>query len=420
MRRAIDTKLMLMVKSKVMKLLSTTPVSNVSRKGLITKSIIVAAAVVMAVSTPVALYQQAHADQWDDQMSALRSQMSQYQSQANALNAEANTYQAALDQITAQKNDIIAQINLSQQQYDLLQQQINDTQKKIDSNKDALGQILAYMSVDNSISPLEMLASSKNIGDYVDQQNYRSSIQTNLSKTIDQINSLKKKLQKSQKDVEAVMEQQKTQKAQLAAKEAEQQDLVNKTRGDEAAYQQLVSNAQSQIQSAAAQQRAYYASLQSQGANFDSGTYGSFQYWNWSGNQGCGGGAYPYCAGPLDYGVDQYQLYYRECVSYVAWRLDHVYGKRVQGFSGYGMAYQWGQGYAKGATRVTDLNDVRAGDAVVLMPISGFAPVGHLMIVEGVSGNTVHVSQYNFLGTGEYSTMDIAKTGVIFLRFPSK
>lgn len=413
MHRRFDIALMLMLKSKLMKLRSTTP-APVS-KGLVTKSIIVAAAVLTVVSSPFSIISQAHADQFDDQISALRSQMGQYQAQANALDAQAKTYQAALDQITAQKNAILAQIDISQKEYDQLQKQIDDTKQKISDNKDALGQIIANMYVDGSVTPLEMLASSKNIGDYADQQAYQSSIQDNLSKTIDQINQLKAKLEKSQKAVKAVLDQQNSQKAQLAAKESEQQDLVNKTKGDEAAYQQLAANVQAQAESAAAQQRAYYAALQSSGASFNSGTVGDFVYTNWSGNMGCGPGGYNYC-GVQDSYSDPWNLLNRECVSYAAARIDAL-GHKVQPFHGDGNAYQWGQGAARGAWRVYD---PQPGDAVVLPITYGFAPVGHLMVVESVSGDWVHVSQYNFYGTGEYSTMDIQKSGVIFLRFPSK
>lgn len=396
-----------------MKHTSATPVS----KGLVTKSTLVAAAVMVAVSGPMNLFQHpAYADKFDDQISALRAQMQQYQNEANALDAKATTLEAKLRQITSEKNAIIKQIELSQKQYDQLQLQINETKQKIADNKDALGQIIADMYVDDTISPLEMLASSNNIGDFVDKQEYRSSVQDSLSTTIEEINALKTKLEKSQADVKEVMQQQKSQKAQLAAKESEQAQLVAETRGSEAAYKKLVNKAQSQMESAAAQQRAYYAAMQAQGGNFDSGTVGSFTYANWSGNMGCGGAGYPYCNGPLDYGVDEWDLYYRECVSYAAWRIDRVYGKKVQPFDGHGMAYEWGQGWAKGAYRVYD---PKPGDAVVLMPISGFAPVGHLMVVEGVSGGWVHVSQYNYFGTGEYSTMDIKTSGVIFLRFPN-
>lgn len=402
-----------MLLSMVMKLLSTTPVS----KGIVTKSIIVASTVMMVISGPILALNQAYADQWDNQIAALNTQMQQYQTQASQLDAQAKTYQAALDQITAQKNAIIAQINISQQKYTVLQKQIDDTQSQITANKDALGGIIADMYVDGSITPLEMLASSKDIGDYVDQQQYRNAIQDNLSKTITQINALKKKLEKSQQDVASVMQQQDSQKAQLAAAEAEQQSLVEKTKGDEAAYQQLAGNAQSQMASAAAQQRAYYASLQAQSGGSGGGSQGvvgSFVYTNWSGNQGCGSDGYPYC-GTQDSYSDPWGLYNRECVSYAAWRISAGYGRQVNNFGGAGTAYQW-----PSAARATRVYDPQPGDAVVLPATSGFAPVGHLMVVESVNGDWLHVSQYNFYGTGEYSTMDIKKTGVIFLRFPAK
>lgn len=394
--------------------MSTTSVS----KGLVTKSALVAAAVVIGLSTPLIMMQQAHADKYDDQIGALRAQMEQYQSQAGDLNKQAQTYQAALDQLTAQKNAIIAQIDLSQQQYDQLQKQISDTEQKISDNKDALGAIIADMYVDGSISPLEMLASSKNIGDYVDQQQYRSSVQDNLSKTIEQINALKKKLESSKKNVEKVMDQQKGQKAELASKEAEQQQLVDKTKGDEAAYTQMASDAQSQMASIAAQQRAYLDSLnqQSSGGSFTSGMVGGLSIVSFNGNQGCSGG-YPYCGGSLDYTTDKWKLYARECVSYAAWRIES-FGKTVKPFNGEGMAYEWTYSAPKysGAYAV---NDPAPGDAVVLPITPGLAPVGHLMVVEGVSGDNVYVSQYNFGGTGEYSTMTISKSGsrVVYMRF---
>ena len=394
--------------------------TTVSKHGLVTKSALVATAVVMGISSPMALTSQAFADRWDDQMRALNAQMQQYQSQASALNAQANTLQAQLDQITAQKNAILAQIDLSQKQYDALQKQIEETKQKIDDNKEALGRIIADMYVDGSITPLEMLASSKNIGDYVDQQEYRNSIQNTLSDTIDQINSLKKKLESKQNEVKKVLDQQKDQKAQLAAKEAEQAELVAKTRNDEAAYQQMANDAKAQVENAAAQQRAYYASLQQQsGGRFTSGIIGGLTITGFSGNRGCGGG-YPFCAGPLDYGVDPWNLYTRECVSYAAWRIQNGYGKPVAPFRGDGMAYEWEWSARKGnGTKATRVSDPAPGDAVVLPITPGLAPVGHLMVVEGVSGDNVYVSQYNFGGTGEYSTMTISKSAsrVIYLRF---
>jgi surface antigen len=265
-----------------------------------------------------------------------------------------------------------------------------------------------------------MLASSNNIGDYVDKQTQREAIQDSLSKKIDEINALQKKLEKKQKETKVVLDQQMDQKAQLAAKEAEQAAIVTKTRNDEAAYQQMANDAKSQAENAAAQQRAYYDSLQQQsGGSFRSGRIGGLSIVSFSGNRGCSGG-YPYCAGALDYGVDEWNLFNRECVSYAAWRIQYGYGKSVARFKGDGMAYEWEWSARKGnGSKAVAVSDPAPGDAVVLPITPGLAPVGHLMVVEGVSGDNVYVSQYNFGGTGEYSTMTISKSAstVTYLRF---
>lgn len=395
-----------------MKRRSTTPVSI----GIVTKSALVATAVLMVMAAPLATMQKVSADRYDDQINALRQQANQAQAQANQKQSEANTLAAKLQQLTDQKNAIQAQVNISQQQYDTLQQQIKDTQQKVADNKDALGTTMADLYVDGSISPLEMLASSKNIGDYVDKQTYQTSVRDTLSQTIKTIQDLQKKLEKSQQEVKTVLDKQTAQKNSLVAVEAQQQALLDQTKGEEAAYQQQVSSAQAQIAAVSAQQNSYYQSLIRRGGSVDSGVVGSFQYTNWSGDMGCSGG-YSYCGAP-DSTVDAWGLYNRECVSYVAWALANRFHKYVANFNGQGNAYQWPSSAPaySGAYRVSD---PQPGDAVILPADSGFAPIGHAMIVESVSGGWVHVSQFNMYGTHGYSTMDIKTSGVIFLRFPS-
>lgn len=399
-----------MVLYKYMKHRSTTPVS----KGLATKSLLVALAVVMALAGPLSVSQRALADPFDDQINALQSQINQYQAQANALGEQARTLQVELNRISTEKSVIQAQVDLSQAQFDKLQAQIVVNEKKIADNKDALGDTLANMYVSGSVSPLEMLASSNSIADYVDQQEYRASISDSLTSTIAEIKILKAKLEDDKAAVKVVLDRQKAQREQLAAKEAEQARLVEKTKGEEAAYQTLVAQNQAQLQSVADQQRAYFQSL---GGGGSAGVVGSFSYSNWSGNQGCGGG-YPYCA-PIDTQVDPWGLYNRECVSYVAWALENRFKKYVGNFSGNGNAgdWTWSAPRYSGAVRVYD---PKPGDAVILPASPGFAPIGHAMIVESVSGDSVYVSQYNFYGTGQYSTMNIGKSGVVFLRFQDK
>jgi len=382
-----------------------------------TKSILIIAIGAILISPLIQTVQKASADQYDDRISALQRQIEAYDAQAAQLHAQSENLQSAIAALQIQAASIQAQIDISQAQYDKLTAQISETEQKIKTNQDALGLTIAKMYVDDKITPIEMLASSKNISEFIDKQEYRSSVRDQLTTTISKIKSLKVQLTKQKDDIKTVLDKHTAEKNSLVATQNQQQDLLSQTQGQESAYQSLIAQAKNQMAADTAARQAYYQSLLKSGGNGSSGVSGNFHYSNWSGNQGCSGG-YPYC-GPQDSGIDPWGLYNRECVSYVAWALSARFGKYVGNFSGSGNAYEWvwsAPNYS-GAVRVSD---PQPGDAVILPASPSFSPLGHAMIIESVSGSTIHVSQYNFYGTGEYSTMDIQNSGIVLLRFPNK
>lgn len=376
-------------------------------------------ATLVAIAAPLQLTSSAvYADQFDDQINALRSQVAGFQQQADQLHQQASSLQAAVGALQAEVNGLQAQINLSQAQYDQLTAQIAANKQKLADNQQALGQIIADLYVNGDTTPLEMLASSKNIGDYLDKNTYQSSVRDKLNSTISQVKTLKAQLEADQQSVAAVLSNQKSQQATLAAKQAEQQQLLDQTQGNEAAYQQKIADAQSQMAAIAAQQRAYLQRITG-GGMYNYGSIGSFQFRNYSGNTGCGGGGYPLC-GAQDSYSDQWGLLNRECVSYTAWAAYTRFSKNVTNFSGAGNAYQW-PSTAQSLMNATIVSSPQPGDVAILPPTPGFSPIGHAMLVESViDGSWVHVSQYNFGGTGEYSTMDIADSGVVFIHFQNR
>jgi peptidoglycan hydrolase CwlO-like protein/surface antigen len=354
-----------------------------------------------------------HADQYDDQINAIQSQVDQYQAQANQYHKKANSLQAAVSALTAEKNAIQAQLDLSQAKFDKLTSDIAKNKEQLKENQKALGTIIADLYVDGEVSPLEMLASSKNVGEYMDKNTYQSSVRDKLNTTISAIKSMKEQLEHDQKEVKQVLDQQTSQRAALAAKEAQKQQLLNQTRGSEAAYKQKVASGQAQMAAVAAQQQAALAQATGGGA-YNYGTIGSFQFRNYSGNMGCTGG-YSYC-GAQDSYSDPWGLYNRECVSYTAWAVVNRFNKYVTNFAGAGNAYEW-PSTTSSMGAYTDHNP-SVGSVAILPPTPGFSPIGHAMLVESVQGGGwVHVSQYNFGGTGEYSTMDIKASGVVFVHF---
>ena len=228
-----------MLNLEVMKKLRTTTPASLSTKAK--RAFLVVAAVVLAgTGVGYQLNKPVSADQYDDKIRALQADMARYKAEADRLGAEAATLANAVAQLNNEKNALQAQINVNQAQHDKLVIQIAETEKEIKDNQDALGITIADLYVDDSISPVEMLASSQNIGDFLDKQEYRNSVKDELGATIKRVKDLKVQLSTQKEEVTKVLESQKTARDTLAAKQAEQATLLARTQNDESKYQGMI------------------------------------------------------------------------------------------------------------------------------------------------------------------------------------
>lgn len=393
-----------MLLSKAMKRRSTTPVS----KGLVAKAIIVTTAVMLVAAAPLSMMPRVSADRFDDQINAIQQQIDQYQAQAGQLRAQADTLQTKVDSLNNEKMQIQARIDLNQAQYDQLQNQIVKTKEDIKNNQDALGDILADLYIDDSISPLEMLASSKNIGDYVDKQEYRSSVRDQLSTTITKVKKLKKDLEDQQNKLSVVLANQKASRDELAAKQAEQERLVAETRGQESAYQALASQSRAQqAQVRQQQQEAIAAAIgRSGGATLIAGGADSAYPWNQS---NCPMSGYYSLGGSDGNGGDGHSYGCRQCASYAAWRVARETGVYPEG---------WGNATnfpasARAVHSPLFTTGYTPRERSLAVMHAGTGPEGHVAYVEAVvdGGASLIVSQYNYnygAGYGMYSKMKLS------------
>lgn len=343
-------------------------------------------ATVMAVAGPLQLSTVVLADQYDDQIRIIQGEMSQLQAKASELRQKGDTLQAALDILTTEKNAIQAQVDLSQAKYDKLTHDIQVNTKKLADNQAALGEIIANLYVDDKISPLEMLASSKNVGEYMDKQEYRTAASQKLDSTISTVKKLKLQLEKDKKEVEQILADLKAQREAVAAKEAEQQALVNETRGEEAAYQALSAQKKSSIESLRKQQA---AAIRARAA--------SSGYTALAGDPNRGGYPAKWANAPMNAYVDDWGMYSRQCVSYAAYKVASTYGNMPY-WGGRGNANQWADNARASGIPTGTTPKVGA----VGVQYSG--SYGHVAWVESVnSDGTLTISQFNAGWSGEYS-----------------
>lgn len=350
------------------------------------RAALVFVAVLFAMLLPISVTHVANADTYDEQIKALQNEVNNYQTQAAQSRAQADSLQNQINALQAEANALQTQIDLNNAKLAQINQQIVDTEKKIAEQKEFLGDNLVSLYLDSSVTPLEALASSKSISDFIDKQEYRETIRQELQNAIATVKKLREDLDAQKKSLEQTVADQNAQRKQLAAKQNEQANLLAQTQGQEAAYKDIASQKNKQIGELRAQQVA---------ANVKWG--GSLSY-------SPRGGGYPSYWNdiPMDSTIDDWGMYNRECVSYTAFKVA-ASGRHMPYWGGVGNAIQW-PGNARAAGISVDSNP-RAGD-VAIWP-NGY--YGHAMYVESVSGGAILISEYNFDWTGRYSERTISE-----------
>ncbi len=365
----------------------------------------------MAVAAPIEIGKTVSAN-YDERIQAAKEEASKNEAQANEFSQMAESYEQELAQLEAQARSLQQQIADSEKRRDKLEKEIKANKEKIGTNKSALGSTIVDLQVESETSTLEMVASSRNISDFVDRQSQQTAIQNKLNDTIEEIDRLQAKLAKQQESVEQEIENQKSQRQQLASKEAEKATLVKETRGEEGKYRERAKQNNErvkQLQAAQAEENRRAAAAAMAAANQGGGGGGIASIPAGS----PGGGGYPgvWANAPINAYVDNWGLYSRQCVSYAAWKVAGT-GRFVPHFAGMGNANQWPSTVARHG--IPSGSAPRAG-SVAMMPIGYY---GHVMYVESVNADgSITVSDYNLEWDGLYRQYTRSAAGLTYIYF---
>lgn len=365
--------------------------------------VLIAFAVGIASSVPIVA-----ADKYDDQINSIKNQNASVKDSIGGLQSQASTYQDAISQLQSQIASTQAAIADTQTKQIQTAQQIADNQALIVLKKSQLSADVQSMYVDGQVTSIEVLASSNNISDYIDKEEYRSTVQTQLNAKISDITALEAQLQKQKLQLDQLALDQRNQQAQLDSSKQQQLSLLTYNQSQQASYNQQLQANQSQIDSLLAQQLAANRRLGNK-VNYSGACGGSYPaeatspYGSWGCNYG------------KDQGTDNWGMYNRECVSYTAWKVYQTFGYMPY-WGGIGNADQW-PGDAQAAGIPTGSTPKVHSVAIGTNPYY-FGSVGHAMWVEAVNDDgTITVSQYNFGAPGQYSTMTISTAGLTFIYF---
>lgn len=318
------------------------------------------------------------------QINNLNSVNSANQAKLSTLAGQAASYQDTINQLQSRIAALEGQITKNQAEQASLQQQIVAKQHEIDKERAVLGDVLRSMYVDGQMTTIEMLATSNNLSDYVDKQEYRNSVQGKVQDALQQIAVLQQQLQAKKTQVENLLKTEQTEKSQVEASRAQQSKLLAYNASQQAAYNAKIASNKKSIGSLYAR----LAALNSAGTVNYSGTCGG-SYPRSATNRS---GGHWGCSYGQDSSYDNWAMLNRECVSYTSWMVYKTYGISTYGW---GSAYRWissaeSHGYrvdqtpSAGSVAIRDVNYSEPGD------------VGHAMWVTSArSSSDITVWEYN-------------------------
>jgi surface antigen/peptidoglycan hydrolase CwlO-like protein len=360
-----------------------------------TKIILIAAAILFAVSG-VAVYanQAAKAETTDElraRAQALESQIQKNNEAAAALATEADSLKRKIGELDAQIGGVNAQIELTEVKLKELEIKLNEAQKELERQKELLRASVVALYKKTGASEVELLVGSDSFTSYFNEQTYLERLKAGVQESTEKVIALKQQIQAQKEEQKTLLDQQKAQKASLASAKAERQQILSDTQGKEAAYRDRTKNL-------VAEQRKIFEELLLRSRVVTSVGSGGYP---WSSatcaatgnlNGDCWDYEWIYNGGRLD----PWGYYYRNCTSYVAWRVAST-GKdmyRQMGNGGQWVNSARGKGIPTG-------NSPRVGAAAVF----SIGYYGHVAYVEEVldGGSKIRISEYNFVQDGIYS-----------------
>lgn len=378
-------------------------------KRLYTRHVSLIILIVLAASS-FGGYSLVYAATLQEQIDELNGQNSQNQANLDKLEVEASSYQDAISILQSQINEFQKQIDANAAESQRLQTEMDLAQKELDKQKSLLGESIKAMYVEGDMTTIEMLATSNDLGDFFDKQQYRDAVKDKIKLALDKVTALKAELKDKKAEKDRIVIEQQALRATAAAQKTEQDRLLGFNQSQQDDYNSQIKNNQDKI-----------AELRRQQAIENARLFGG-------GEGSVGGGGYPWGNAPcLATGVVDGSCWgfewgyngtwnnwatggyaYRNCTDWVAWRIKTVQGISVAGL---GNAKQWpgragSYGYTTGRTP-------QVGAAAISMA----GTYGHVMYVEAVNGDgSAVISDYNRNGTGKYlmSTISAASAANLY------
>lgn len=338
------------------------------------------------------------AAEYDAQIKSTKSAVSSYEEQQVRLAAFAKKVETRLANLQQQISSVNTEIRRNERTFQLLSLKLDTKKRLVAERSDNVEAVLRQAYLDSRTSLVEMIASRKSLSHYMDYYAARDKIQSELASDLNVLKAAKAKVKAQRDEIAVVLKDGRAMRDTLEHKRQEQTDLLERTRGQQRAYEQLIRQRNANIAELRAQQRDANTSYFVTGKLIP-------------GDPNKGGYPDRLDSAAQDSLVDPWGMFNRECVSYTAWKVQQTTGKMPY-WGGRGNANQWPSSARTDGIKTGDVPKKHA------VAIAFIGPYGHAMFVEEIlGGGKIRISEYNYFVNGTYTERIIDGGGLEYIYF---
>ena len=163
------------------------------------------------------------------------------------LSSEIDTLNGKLAQLNTEITIAEQKIRATDNKIEELRLELIATEAELERQRAILDETLITLYIEGDVSTLELVFSSDNFGEFFQEQQYLESLKVSVQESADQVSDLKDQIAAEKLAQEELQVTQEANRTTLASRRAEQQDLLARTQGEEAAYQEIVQGLENQL-----------------------------------------------------------------------------------------------------------------------------------------------------------------------------
>ncbi len=370
----------------------------------LTTAVLIGAVAAIGLSSSLSVFGQG-LQELQSESADISSEMQEASEEVVRLRDQATDLEEAIEELDEQIEESDKEIKRISKAIDELQEELDEAQKHLEAQQALLRANMRTLYKRGGVSTVELLASSESFSEFIDEQEYLERLKGAIQESTRAVYDIRQAIKRQHTEQRELLIQQESIQESLNELREERQKLLDDNLDEQQRlweYTQNLAERQRQINQELirmshvvttegtgsypwANALCAYTDLPTGPCRHPTDSWGDFEWY----------------VDDKDNRRDQWEFFYRNCTSYVAWRSAQD-GFDITplgpGRSGLGDAGSW----HTNASRFDELsvgNEPRVGSFAVFAN----GPFGHVAYVERIAGDRVLVSEYNLFGDGKYS-----------------